>query len=132
MLQNLFSTRQFRLTKWRFLVHSTTRNAPFIHSSHDSILELCMNIVKRTRKLLHQVSFPFRHGSYRYLKRCIIIPKCQQKRFCKCFQRGKFIVIKVSEYDQEMHNHILQSNPNYRTEETQYTNSYMPSRGKLK
>ena len=40
MLQKLFSIRQFRLTKWSFLVHSTTRNAPFIHPSHDSILEL--------------------------------------------------------------------------------------------
>ena len=27
MLQNLFSIRQFWLTKWSFLVHSTTRNA---------------------------------------------------------------------------------------------------------
>ena len=35
MLQNLFSIRQFRLT-----THSTTRNAPYIHLSHDSILEL--------------------------------------------------------------------------------------------
>ena len=40
MLQNLFSICQFRLTKWSFLVHSTTRNAPYIHPSHDSILEL--------------------------------------------------------------------------------------------
>ena len=40
MLQNLFSIHQFRLTKWSFLVHSTTRNAPYIHPSHDSILEL--------------------------------------------------------------------------------------------
>ena len=40
MLQNLFSIRQFRLTKWSFLVLSTTRNAPYIHPSHDSILEL--------------------------------------------------------------------------------------------
>ena len=44
MLQNLFSIRQFRLSKWSFLVqcnlHSTTLNAPYIHPSHDSILEL--------------------------------------------------------------------------------------------
>ena len=40
MLHNLFSIRQFRLTKWSFLVHSTTRNAPYIHPSHDLILEL--------------------------------------------------------------------------------------------
>ena len=40
MLQNLFSICQFRLTKWSFLVHSTTHNAPYIHLSHDSILEL--------------------------------------------------------------------------------------------
>ena len=40
MLQNLISMRQFRLTKWSFLVHSTTCNAPYIHPSHDSILEL--------------------------------------------------------------------------------------------
>ena len=40
MLQNFFSIRQFRLTKWSFLVHSTTCNAPYIHPSHDSILEL--------------------------------------------------------------------------------------------
>ena len=31
MLQTYFSMRQFRLTKWSFLVHSTTRNAPYIH-----------------------------------------------------------------------------------------------------
>ena len=36
MLQNLFSIRQFWLTKWSFLVHSTTRNAPYLHPSHDS------------------------------------------------------------------------------------------------
>ena len=40
MLQNLFSIRQFRLTKWSILEHSTTRNAPYIHPSHDSILGL--------------------------------------------------------------------------------------------
>ena len=40
MLQNLFSIRHFWLTKWSFLVHSTTRNAPYIHPSHDSNLEL--------------------------------------------------------------------------------------------
>ena len=40
MLQNSFSIRKFRLTKWSFLVHSTTRNAPYIPSSHDSILEM--------------------------------------------------------------------------------------------
>ena len=28
MLQNLFSIRQFWLTKWSFFIHSTTRNAP--------------------------------------------------------------------------------------------------------
>ena len=39
-VQNLFSIHQFRLTKWIFLVHSTTRNAPYIHPSHDSIFEL--------------------------------------------------------------------------------------------
>ena len=32
--------RQFRLTKWSFLVHSSTHNAPDIHPSHDLILEL--------------------------------------------------------------------------------------------
>ena len=31
MLQNLFSTRHFQLTKWSFLVHSTTRYALEIH-----------------------------------------------------------------------------------------------------
>ena len=40
MLQNLFSIHQFRLTKWNILVSSTTPNAPYIHPSHDSILEL--------------------------------------------------------------------------------------------
>ena len=38
--ESTFFIRQFRLTKWSFLVHSTTRNAPYIHPSHDSILEL--------------------------------------------------------------------------------------------
>ena len=36
MLQNLVSIRQFRLTKWSFLVHSTTPNTPYIRNSHDS------------------------------------------------------------------------------------------------
>ena len=40
MLQKQFSIRQFLLTNWNFLVHSTTRNAPYIHLSHDSILEM--------------------------------------------------------------------------------------------
>ena len=40
MLQNLLFIHQFRLTKWSFLIHNSTRNAPYIHSSHDSILEL--------------------------------------------------------------------------------------------
>ena len=40
MLQNLFSIRQFRITKWSFLVHNTTHNAPYIQPSHDLILEL--------------------------------------------------------------------------------------------
>ena len=41
MLQNLFSLRQFRLIKWSFFVHSTTRNAPYVHQRLDSIVELC-------------------------------------------------------------------------------------------
>ena len=41
MLQNSFSLRQFRLTKWSFVVHSTTRNAPYVHPKLDSNLELC-------------------------------------------------------------------------------------------
>ena len=40
MLQNQFSLRQFLLTKWSFSVHSNARNAPYIHPSHDYILEL--------------------------------------------------------------------------------------------
>ena len=40
MLQNLFSIRQFRLTKWSFLVHSTTRKAPYILLSHEWFLDL--------------------------------------------------------------------------------------------
>ena len=40
MLQNLFSIRQLRLTKWSSLVHSTTRKAPYIHPRPDLILEL--------------------------------------------------------------------------------------------
>ena len=40
MLLNYFAIRQFRLTKWSFLVHSATLKAPYIHPSHDSILEL--------------------------------------------------------------------------------------------
>ena len=39
MLQNLFSTRQLRLSKWSSLVHSTPY-APYVQQSHDSILEL--------------------------------------------------------------------------------------------
>ena len=40
MLQNLFSIRQLLLTKWSFLEHSTTGSAPYIHPSHDLILEM--------------------------------------------------------------------------------------------
>ena len=40
MLHNLFSIRQFLLKKWSFLVCSTMRNDPYIHVSHDSILNL--------------------------------------------------------------------------------------------
>ena len=40
MLQNKFSMRQFRRTKWSYLVPSTTHNAPYIQPSHDSIFEL--------------------------------------------------------------------------------------------
>ena len=40
----IFFLRQFRLTKWSFLVHSATRNAPYIHPSHGSILELWQTI----------------------------------------------------------------------------------------
>ena len=32
MIQNLFSIRQFQLTKLCFLVHRTTRNAPYIYT----------------------------------------------------------------------------------------------------
>ena len=41
MLQNLFSLRQYQLKKWSFFVHSTTRDAPYVHPRLDSILELC-------------------------------------------------------------------------------------------
>ena len=36
-----FSFRLFGLTKWSFFVHSTMRNAPYVHPRLDSILELC-------------------------------------------------------------------------------------------
>ena len=39
-LENECSIRQVQLSKWSFLVHITTRNAPYIHPSHDSIFEL--------------------------------------------------------------------------------------------
>ena len=39
MLHNLFSIRQFRLTKLNFLVHRTMCNAPYIHHSHDWTVE---------------------------------------------------------------------------------------------
>ena len=41
-LQNLFSSHQFRLAKWSFFVHSTTCNAPYVHSRRDLILDLCL------------------------------------------------------------------------------------------
>ena len=43
MLQNLFSLRQFRQTKvfFSYVQCSTTRNAPYVHTRLDSILELC-------------------------------------------------------------------------------------------
>ena len=49
MLHNLFSIRQFQLTKWSFLVHSYTHNAPYIHLSHDSILELWQTFLNGKR-----------------------------------------------------------------------------------
>ena len=41
MLKCYFTLRQFRRTYWSFLVHSTTRNAPYVHPRLVSILELC-------------------------------------------------------------------------------------------
>ena len=57
MLQNLFSIRQFRPTKWSFLVHSTTRNVPYMHPSHDWILELWRTLpnVKNKEELTFDV-----------------------------------------------------------------------------
>ena len=34
------SEGQFGLTKWSFVVHSTTHNVPYVHPRLDSILEL--------------------------------------------------------------------------------------------
>ena len=39
MLKLIFHT-PVPAKKWSFLVHSTKRNAPYIHPSHDLILEL--------------------------------------------------------------------------------------------
>ena len=55
MLQNLFSMCQFRLTKWSFLLHNTARNAPNLHPSHDSILEL--------RRTFRECCLPVRHDT---------------------------------------------------------------------
>ena len=52
MLQKQMSIRQFRLTKWSFLVHSTTGNAPYMHPSHDSILELWRTFPKMSNVAL--------------------------------------------------------------------------------
>ena len=64
MLQNYFFISQFlRLTQWSFLVNSTTRNAPYIHPSHDSILELWQTfpnytrIVQKSEQELHTLEF---------------------------------------------------------------------------
>ena len=43
MLQYYFSLHQFRLKKWSFLVHSTMRNAPYVHLRLDLILKLTRN-----------------------------------------------------------------------------------------
>ena len=51
------SLRQFWLTKWSFFVHSTTRNAPYVHKRLDSILELCR-------------AFPFATGRFTFPKKC--------------------------------------------------------------
>ena len=40
MLQSRFSIRQFWLTELSILVHSSMRNAPYIHPGHSSIIEL--------------------------------------------------------------------------------------------
>ena len=39
MLRNLFSLRQFQLTKWSFFVYSSTHNAPYVHPRLDLIFE---------------------------------------------------------------------------------------------
>ena len=55
MLQNQFpyaSSCYSLLTKWSFLVHSTTRNAPDIHPRRDSILELRQTFRNGRRHLI--------------------------------------------------------------------------------
>ena len=39
--ENKFSIGLFRLTKWSIFVYSTMRNAPYVYTGLDSILELC-------------------------------------------------------------------------------------------
>ena len=43
MLQNRFSLRQFKLTKWSFFLHSITRNAPYVHPKLEVIPISCRN-----------------------------------------------------------------------------------------
>ena len=69
MLGNLFSIRQFKLIKWSFLIHSTKRNAPYIHPGHDLILKLCqsfLNVAKGLGSLLYGYVFVKQELSARY------------------------------------------------------------------
>ena len=52
MVQCYFFLRQFWLTKWSFLVHSTKRNAPNINPRHDLSLELRRTFTNEQRSSL--------------------------------------------------------------------------------
>ena len=69
MLQSLFSLCQFKLTKWSFSVHSTTHNAPYIHLSHDLILELWQTFPMKLLLVINNHSYHMAylhvHNSYR-------------------------------------------------------------------
>ena len=72
MLQYYFSLHQFLLIKWSFYIHSTTRNAPYVHPRLDLILELCRTFLMEAEGIIFGLSFPvlpyFMHAGVKALE----------------------------------------------------------------
>ena len=58
--------RQFGLTKCGLFLHSTMRNAPYIHPRHDLILKLWQTFLNAVIPWLIFLSHPHTHGGFLY------------------------------------------------------------------